>query len=227
MTLAGASGLLVGAMIGPDPSPDAAWHERGRHIFIMVPSAVVTAIGVAAVARSQRTEALADQATTALVEGKNEADRFLYFQCVSARADWSGNRSEVARIQINMFKESLAATMTAQEAAAAAQVAATTAQRGATTAQTEAQSATSLANDAQGNALKAAQAASASADATRNLAAVTENVIGAMPKKDSDPALREAKAALAGVKKSVAPKPDSPPPPTPPPTPVPALQQQR
>ena len=209
VTIAGATGLGVGSAMGPDTSPDAAWYERGSHLFIMVPSAVVTAIGIGLLARAQKTEALADQAATVLVEGKGEADRFLYLQCVSARGDWSGNRSEVSRIQINMFKESLAAAMAVQEAA--------------TNAQAQAQSAASLAIDAKGSSVKAAQAASVSADATRNLATATENVIEAMPQKDANPALRDAQATLAGVKKSVAPKPEGS---SAPPPPLPALQQQ-
>ena len=210
LTVLGATGMAAASVMGPDTDPDAAWHERGRHIFILVPSAVVTAVGAGVIARAQRTEALADQATTALAEGKNEADRFLYFQCVSARGDWSGNHSEVARIQINMFKESLAATMVAGEGAAKAQ--------------SQAQTATSLAIDAKANSVKAAQGASEAADATRDLAAATEKVIDAMPKKDSDPSLREeAKAALAAVKGGVSPKPANS---TPrPPLPPPSLQQ--
>jgi len=205
VTIAGAAGIVAGSLMGPDTTPDAAWHERSRYLFIMVPSAVVTAVGVGIMAKAQKTEALADQAGTTLYEGKNEADRVLYYQCASARGDWSGNHTEMVRIQINMFKENFAATMNAQETA--------------TTAQTQAQSAATEAHDAKADSMKAAQVATSSADATRNLASVTESLIDATPKKESDPALREAKATLAGIKGSGAPKQDAPsrPPPSPPP----------
>jgi len=191
----GATGVGTGIAMGPDTAPDAAWHERSRFLLIMAPSAVVTAIGVAIAARSQETNSLADKTTIALSQGKDEADRYLYYECVSARADWSGDRSDMTRLQISLLKENLAAAKTAQEAAS--------------TADTESQTATSLAIDAKTTAVKAAQVAFASAEATRDLAIATEKIIDAMPKKDGNALIRDAKAALAGRKDSIAPKPES------------------
>jgi hypothetical protein len=212
IAVAGLTGVATGILLGPDTAPNAEWHERNRYVFVIVPSTVVAAIGVGIImGRAHKTEQLAAQATTTLVDGRNEADRYLYYECVSARADWSGNRSEVARIHVNLFKESLAASMAAQETAS--------------TAQTQAQSATSLAADAKVMSVKATQVASASAEATKSLATATEKLIEATPKPEAKAPILDAKAALSGVKGSLAPKPDPTPrlqgPPSPP------LQQQR
>jgi hypothetical protein len=198
--------------MGPDNSPDAAWHERSRFLFVIAPSAVVTAIGVGLLARAQRTEGLADQAMTAMSEGKNEADRNLYYQCVTARGDWSGNHSEVARIQINMLKETTAAATAARETAS--------------NAQTQAQSASSLATDAKTISVKATQVASSSVQATKGVVVAAEKLIEATSKKEGDPNIRDARAALSEAKGNLAAKPEGTTPPMQAP-PSPPLEKQR
>jgi hypothetical protein len=171
----GVTGVAAGMLMGPDTAPDAAWYERSRYLFVIAPSAVAAVIGVGVVARSQQTDALVDKTTTALSERKNEADRYLYYGCVSARADWSGDRSELTRVEIGLMKENLAAATAAQEAASKAA--------------TQGQSAMSVAIDAKATAAKAAQIASASAEATKDLAAATEKLMEA-PKKGGSVAPR-------------------------------------
>jgi hypothetical protein len=172
MAVAGATGVVVGMLMGPDTAPDAAWHERNRYLFVITPSAVVAAVGIATMARSQKTDTLADETRTIVVEGKGEADRHLYYECLSARADWSGNHRELTRLQIELLKENHAAASAAQSAASNADA--------------QASVATSLANEAKTTAAKASQVASASAEATKDLAAVTEKVMEAAPKKASE-----------------------------------------
>jgi hypothetical protein len=127
-------------------------------------------------ARSQQTDALAEKTATTLSERRNEEDRYLYYECVSARGDWSGDRSELARIQIDLMKENLAAATAAQEAASKADA--------------QGRSATSVATDARATAVKAAQPASASGEATKDVAPVNEKATDAMPKKGGSVAPR-------------------------------------
>jgi hypothetical protein len=169
MAVAGAAGVGAGIIMGPDNSADAAWHERSRYLLVIAPSAIVAGLGIGVVSRSQHTERLADQSAAALADGKNEADPYLYYQCVSARADWSGDRNAMMRVEISLLKENVAAAMAAQQTAAAAE--------------TQAAAAAIVAAEAKATAVKAAQTASASAAATRDLADVTEKLMQADPKK--------------------------------------------
>jgi hypothetical protein len=194
LAIVGAAGVGAGIAMGPDTDPSAAWHERSGFLFVIAPSVAVAAVGLGTVARAQRTESLADQATSAIADGQHEADRNLYYECVSARGDWSGNHSEIARIHSNMSKEHMSAVMTAQETAS--------------NAQTQAQSASSLATDAKAVSVKAMQTASASAQATKGVVVAAEKLIEATPKKDGDPAIRDARAALSEAKENLTPRPE-------------------
>jgi hypothetical protein len=207
VTLVGLAGVGVGAVMAANTDPNAAPPENIGYLLVIAPSVVAAVAGLAMVGNSFKTERLQDQTTTVLTEGKTEADRFLYYQCVSARADWSGDHSDLARIQVDMMKENLA---NAQDAQAAA-----------TGATTSAQSAMALSVEAKASATKASQIASASAEATRDLAAVTEMLVETGPRKPPEPVARTPKPAAARleVKPSHPPVPRSDAPaPVPPPS---------
>ena len=75
----GAVGVGVGVVVGPANEPTATLLDEGRQFFILAPSALVTALGVHLVARSQATDTLAEQSASAIAQGKNEDDRYLYY----------------------------------------------------------------------------------------------------------------------------------------------------
>jgi hypothetical protein len=168
--ISGLVGVGAAMAIGPDTSPDAGWADRSGFLLIGVPSAVLASAGAILIANALRAEKLAERTSAVLADGKTEADRFVYYQCVSARADWSGDHSDLARLQIMMMKENLAHLGAARETAAEAR-------ETAATASTQAQSAQALSVEAKASATKASQIASASAEATRDLAAVTEMLV--------------------------------------------------
>jgi len=206
VTLAGLVGVGAGAVMGANADPNSAPLEKFGYLFVITPSAVAAAAGIVMISNSFKTERLQDQTTTVLVEGKNEADRFLYYQCVSARGDWSGDHSDLARIQVSMMKENLANAQATQAAA-----------EGATT---SAQSAVALSVEAKASATKASQVASASAEATRDLAAVTEMLVETGPRKPAEPVVRTPKPAAACPEAKPShppvPRPDAPTPAPPP-----------
>jgi hypothetical protein len=235
-TLAGLVGVGAGTLIGANTDPNAAPPEKVVPLLVIIPSVVAAAAGVAMISHSFKTEQLESQTATVLAEGKTEADRFLYYQCVSARADWSSDHSDLARLQVNMMKENLANAQDAQAAAA-----------GATT---TAQSAATLSAEAKASAAKASQIASASAEATRDLAAVAEMLVETGSRKPAEPVTPAPKPSAARpvskpsplpVPRPAAPAPipapiplpthstSTPAPPTAPvpPRPAPALNEQR
>jgi hypothetical protein len=109
VAIAGATGVVSGMLLGPDTGPDAAWYEKSGYLFVIAPSAVVAAVGVGMMSHAQRTGDLGDRAAAIVNEGKNEPDWSLYYECVSARGDWSGDHSDLAKIQTNLVKEHLPA----------------------------------------------------------------------------------------------------------------------
>jgi hypothetical protein len=208
VALVGLVGVGAGTVMGASADPNGAPADKYGYLLIVTPSVVAAVAGVAMINSSFKTERLESQTAAVLADGKNETDRSLYYQCVSARADWSGDHSDLARIQINMMKENLTTAQDAQATAA-----------GATT---SAQSAMTLSAEAKASATKASQIASASAEATRDLAAVTEMLVETGPRKTAEPVARTTKPAAARpeVKPSQppVPHPDTPalvPPPSP------------
>jgi hypothetical protein len=181
VALVGVVGIGVGAAMGGNTDPNAEAPEKYGYLLVIAPSVIATVAGVAMMGNSFKTERLEAQTATVLAEGKNDADRFLYYQCVSARADWSGDHSDLARLQVNMMKENLANAQDAQSTAVEAA--------------TSAQSAVALSAEAKASATKASQIASASAEATRDLAAVTEMLVETGSRKPAEPVARAPKAA--------------------------------
>jgi hypothetical protein len=109
VAIAGATGVVSGILLGPDTAPDAAWYEKSGYLFVIAPSAVIAAVGVGMMSHAQQTGALGERAATIVNEGKNEPDWALYYECVSARGDWSGDHSDLAKIQTKLMQERLPA----------------------------------------------------------------------------------------------------------------------
>ena len=183
LTLVGLVGIGAGIAMGHSADPNGAPHEKFGYLLVLTPSVVAAVAGVTMVGHSFKTERLETQTTKVLAEGKKEEDRYLYYQCVSARGDWSGDHGDLARLQVDMMKENL---VNAQDAQAAA-----------TGATASAQSAVTMSTEAKASAAKASQIASASAEATRDLAAVTEMLVETGSRKPAEPVARTPKPAAA------------------------------
>jgi len=196
VALVGAVVVGTGIAMGPGDAVDAAWYDRSRNLLVIAPSAMVAAFGIHLVGRSQQSDTLADQSVAAIADGKTEEDQYLYYECVSARAAWSGDSREMIRVQVKLLQENLAAAMAAQQSAAAAEK--------------QAQVATTVAVEAKATAARAAQIASASAEATKDLVGVTEKLVDAEPRnRDGGAAFRDAGAALSAAKANLTARPDA------------------
>jgi hypothetical protein len=213
VAVAGLVGVGAGIGMGPDTNPNALWHERSRYLMVIAPSAIITSLGAAMMIGSQETDHLRSQSSAVLREGKNEEDRFLYYQCVSARDDWSGDHTDTARLQIHYMKEAMSGSIAAQASANAAG--------------TQSLAASSMALDAKTNALRASQVATASAEATKDLASIAERLVDAAPPKvDPTPSKvgansrRETRPASTAPKSPAGTAPNAPEP-APPPAPAP------
>jgi hypothetical protein len=179
---AGLIGVGSGIAMGPDTSPDAQWQEKSRYLMILTPSAVVAGIGIASMVNAQSSDRLRYQAAHALAEAKDESDRFVYYRCVSARDDWSGDHADTTNLQIALMKEAASGTAAAQEVASSARA--------------QSESATSVAVDARTSAIRASQVAHASAEAAKDLASVAEQLADSTPPKSERASAREKPAKI-------------------------------
>lgn len=182
IAVVGAVGVIAGIGMGPDTDPKAEWHEKSRYLMILTPSAVIAGIGVASMISAQSTDRLRYQTANALVEGKGDPDRFVYYRCMSARDDWSGDHTDTTLEQIALMKEAASGSAAAQEAASDARK--------------QSQSATSVAIDARTSAIKASQVAHASAEAAKDLALVAEHLGDGAPPKNEHAPVREKPAKI-------------------------------